>query len=76
MHKLEGEASEYKSVQREVEESRLWNRRWMVIVGGYSPNTEVVGCSLFRLLFVIKAPDKVLTWTWTLAIDKNKVLRR
>lgn len=42
MHKLEGEASEYKSVQREVEESRLWNRRWMVIVGGYSPNREVV----------------------------------
>jgi len=47
----------------------------MVIVGGYSPNTELVGCSLFRLLFVVKAPDKVGTSTW-LAIDTNRVLRR
>jgi len=48
----------------------------MVIVGGYSPNTELIGCSLSRVLFVIKAPDKVGTPTWALAIDKNKVLRR
>lgn len=60
MMACESEARGSKSVQREVVEAegearcqdwgtgemtRLGNRRWMSVVGGYSPNTELVGCS-------------------------------
>jgi len=68
MHKLEGEAREYKSVQREVEEAEGETRSQDCgTEGGWLlwEDTLRTGRS-FRLLFVIKAPDKVLTWTWRL----------